>query len=58
MFIYFCFRVDKDKDGQLSINEVSQYINLKIQEHINTAMQENYGLFMSIDVSPRNGITY
>ncbi|XP_075211432.1 stromal cell derived factor mayday isoform X1 [Lycorma delicatula] len=49
-------KVDKDNDGQLSIDEVSQYINLRTQEHIDSAMQENYGLFMSIDVDPRNGL--
>ncbi|XP_039278902.1 45 kDa calcium-binding protein [Nilaparvata lugens] len=49
-------QVDEDGDDLLSIDEVSNYIHFKTREHIENAMQDNYGLFMSIDTSPRNGL--
>jgi hypothetical protein len=55
---YFCVAVysaDVNGDGLLSLQELSDWINEKIQEHINEALRENFGLFVSIDNNPRNG---
>lgn len=46
---------DINGDGLLSLQELSDWISEKIQEHINEALRENYGLFVSIDDNPRNG---
>jgi hypothetical protein len=46
---------DTSGDGLLSLQELSDWINEKIQEHINEALRENFGLFVSIDNKPRNG---
>lgn len=50
-----CFRADQDKSGKLDSKELSQWIRSKIVEHISSAISNNYGLFMLIDVNPRNG---
>jgi len=55
-----CLRValcsaDINGDGLLSLQELSDWISEKIQEHINEALRENFGLFVSIDNNPRNG---
>jgi len=34
---------------------LSEWISEKIQEHINEALRENFGLFVSIDNNPKNG---
>jgi hypothetical protein len=57
MFLAFC-RADISGDGFLSLQELSDWINEKIQEHINEALRENFGLFVSIDNKPRNGRFY
>jgi len=46
---------DINGDGLLSLQELSDWISEKIQEHINEALRENFGLFVSIDNNPRNG---
>jgi len=46
---------DINGDGLLSLQELSDWISEKIQEHINEALRENFGLFVSIDDNPRNG---
>lgn len=51
-------RVDKNDDSLLTIEELSEYIHMQTQNHINQGMQENYGLFMSIDRDPPNGNLY
>jgi hypothetical protein len=55
---YLCvafFSADINGDGLLSLLELSHWISEKIQEHINEALRENFGLFVSIDNNPRNG---
>lgn len=47
---------DINGDGLLSLQELSDWINEKIQEHISEALRENFGLFVSIDNKPRNGM--
>lgn len=49
-------KVDRNDDSLLSIEELSEYIHMQTQNHINQGMQENYGLFMSIDRDPPNGV--
>jgi hypothetical protein len=46
---------DSNGDRLLSLKELSDWINEKVQEHINEALRENFGLFVSIDNKPRNG---
>ena len=46
---------DINGDGLLSLQELSDWISEKIQEHISEALRENFGLFVSIDNNPRNG---
>jgi hypothetical protein len=46
---------DISGDRLLSLQELSDWINEKIQEHISEALRENFGLFVSIDNKPRNG---
>jgi hypothetical protein len=56
--LYSCFTscsADLSGDGLLSLQELSDWINEKIQEHINEALRENFGLFVAIDNNPRNG---
>lgn len=48
-------RADRDRNGKLDSKELSQWIRMKIVEHISTAISNNYGLFILIDVDPRNG---
>jgi hypothetical protein len=58
IIIYLCVTVysaDINGDGLLSLQELSDWISEKIQEHINEALRENFGLFVSIDNNPRNG---
>ncbi|KAJ9575277.1 hypothetical protein L9F63_025771, partial [Diploptera punctata] len=50
---FYC-RADVDKDKLLSLQELADWINWKIQEHINEALRENFGLFVAIDNNPRN----
>lgn len=55
---YLCvadYSADSNGDGLLSLQELSDWISAKIQEHINEALRENFGLFVSIDNNPRNG---
>ncbi|XP_063231038.1 45 kDa calcium-binding protein isoform X10 [Bacillus rossius redtenbacheri] len=50
------YRADTDGDGFLSVQELANWINNKVQEHITQALQENFGLFTAIDIQPRNGV--
>lgn len=54
MFIHF-YRVDINGDDLLTVDEISDYIHKRTTIHIDEAMKENYGVFMSIDTNPRNG---
>ena len=54
LYVAVC-RADINVDGLLSLQELSDWISEKIQEHINEALRENFGLFVSIDNNPRNG---
>lgn len=47
--------MDKNSDKLVTINELADYIHVETQKHINQGVQENYGLFMSIDRDPANG---
>ncbi|XP_063231029.1 45 kDa calcium-binding protein isoform X2 [Bacillus rossius redtenbacheri] len=49
-------KADTDGDGFLSVQELANWINNKVQEHITQALQENFGLFTAIDIQPRNGV--
>lgn len=53
--MFVSFRVDKNEDTLLNVKELSEYINLETQNHINQGIKENYGLFISIDRDPQNG---
>lgn len=50
------FRVDKNHDGQLTIQELAMYLNKKINEHIEEAIQLNPREFRRVDVSPADGL--
>ena len=49
-------RADTNNDSVLVHDELSRWIQAKIQQHINQAHAENYILFASVDVNPRNGM--
>ncbi|GLH04286.1 Sdf4 protein [Gryllus bimaculatus] len=49
-------KADTNNDHLLSLSELSTWISAKIQEHIKQALDENFGLFTSIDNNPRNGV--
>lgn len=53
--IYVFCRADSNNDGLLSTEELSNWINVQTQEHIQKAIVENYGIFTAIDTHPRNG---
>jgi hypothetical protein len=53
----FAFRkADSNADGFLTIRELAKYINLKIQDHIDTAIKRNPQIFAEIDKSPADGL--
>ena len=49
------FRVDRNKDGELSAQEVSNWIYIRVRDHIDTAIRQNVFIFTKIDRNPRNG---
>lgn len=49
-------RADTNNDSFLTHKELSRWIEAKIQQHINQAHAENYILFASVDVNPKNGL--
>nr|CAD7424579.1 unnamed protein product [Timema monikensis] len=49
-------KADTDHNKLLNIQELTVWINAKIQEHIHQALQENVGIFTGIDINPRNGL--
>ncbi|BET02379.1 EFh [Nesidiocoris tenuis] len=49
-------RADVSGDQLLELEELANYIHLRTKSHIEESLQENYGLFMVIDKSPRNGV--
>ncbi|XP_014290081.1 45 kDa calcium-binding protein [Halyomorpha halys] len=49
-------KVDVDGNDLLTLTEISEYIHKRTTLHIEEAMKENFGLFMSIDKNPRNGV--
>ncbi|KAF7285214.1 hypothetical protein GWI33_011537 [Rhynchophorus ferrugineus] len=49
-------QADKNNDEKLDSKELSQWIRIKIVQHISEAVGNNYGLFMKIDINPRNGV--
>jgi len=53
---YFSFRADIDFNGFLTEDEISKWIQAKIEQHINQAIAENYITFAHIDVNPKDGM--
>ena len=52
----FAFRkADSNADGFLTIRELAKYINLKICDHIDSAIKRNPQIFSEIDKSPIDG---
>ncbi|KAL1512455.1 hypothetical protein ABEB36_002043 [Hypothenemus hampei] len=49
-------QADKNKNFKLDFKELSHWIRLKIVKHIEEAVGNNYGLFVEIDVDPRDGV--
>lgn len=53
----FAFRkADSNSDGSLTIRELAKYINLKICDHIDSAIKRNPQIFSEIDKSPVDGL--
>lgn len=53
----FAFRkADSNADGFLTIRELAKYINLKICDHIDTAIKQNPQVFSEIDKTPVDGL--
>lgn len=53
----FAFRkADSNADGSLTIRELAKYINLKICDHIDTAIKRNPQVFSEIDKTPVDGL--
>ncbi|KAE8740577.1 hypothetical protein FOCC_FOCC013911 [Frankliniella occidentalis] len=49
-------RADTNNDSFLVHSELSRWIEAKIKQHIAQAHAENYILFASVDINPRNGL--
>lgn len=55
--IKFAFRkADANADGFLTIRELAKFLNLKICDHIDTAIKRNPQVFSEIDKSPADGL--
>lgn len=55
--IKFAFRkADANADGFLAIKELAKFLNLKICDHIDTAIKRNPQVFSEIDKSPTDGL--
>ncbi|KAH8256336.1 hypothetical protein KR032_001211 [Drosophila birchii] len=49
-------RADRSRDGKLSIQEMGQYINRRIVEHIDEAILNNAREFRRVDIGPADGL--
>ncbi|KAH8369294.1 hypothetical protein KR009_007239 [Drosophila setifemur] len=49
-------RADRNHDGILSIQELGQYINRRIVEHIDEAILNNVREFQRVDIGPADGL--
>lgn len=49
-------KADTNKDNTLNPKELASWINMKIIQHISAAVRDNFGVFMQIDINPRNGV--
>ncbi|EDW13789.1 45 kDa calcium-binding protein [Drosophila mojavensis] len=49
-------RADRNHDGRLSIQELGQYINKRIVEHIDIAIMNNAREFRRVDIAPADGL--
>ncbi|XP_017041088.1 45 kDa calcium-binding protein [Drosophila ficusphila] len=49
-------RADRNRDGILSIQELGQYINRRIVEHIDEAIMNNAREFRRVDIGPADGL--
>ncbi|XP_016974835.1 45 kDa calcium-binding protein [Drosophila rhopaloa] len=49
-------RADRNRDGILSIQEMGQYINRRIVEHIDEAIMNNAREFQRVDIGPADGL--
>ncbi|EDW83798.2 uncharacterized protein Dwil_GK13801 [Drosophila willistoni] len=49
-------RADRNRDGRLSIQEMAQYINRRIVDHIEEAIMNNAREFRRVDIGPADGL--
>lgn len=49
-------KADTNGDGVLELTELSSWISKKIKEHLTLALKENFFMFTTIDLNPRNGV--
>lgn len=49
-------KADLNRDFKLTLQEVARYINAKIRDHIEDAIQVNPLDFAEIDISPKDGL--
>ncbi|KAH8310753.1 hypothetical protein KR044_002897 [Drosophila immigrans] len=49
-------RADRNHDGRVSIQELGQYINRRIVEHIDIAIMNNAREFRRVDIAPADGL--
>lgn len=49
-------KADSNSDGYVTIRELAKYINLKICDHIDTAIKRNPQIFSEIDKNPVDGL--
>ncbi|XP_043656851.1 45 kDa calcium-binding protein [Drosophila teissieri] len=49
-------RADRSRDGIVSIQELGQYINRRIVEHIDEAIMNNAREFRRVDIGPADGL--
>ncbi|KAL7729667.1 hypothetical protein ACLKA6_007939 [Drosophila palustris] len=49
-------RADRNHDGRLTIQELGQYINRRIVDHIDIAIMNNAREFRRVDIAPADGL--
>lgn len=54
VFLFWC-RADSNRDGFLTENELANYINQAVKDHLANAMKYNYQRYSELDNDPRNG---
>lgn len=53
--ICFCYRIDSNSNGFVSVDELRNWIIFKVKEHLQSALRENIFLFTSIDAEVKDG---